>query len=105
MIIMNTTIHPADINYSSSYSISSENNYEKNKELFWIWALVYLIIAFVAVVGNELVLYAVYGKKNNGRLQYLYSSILSLAVADMLLGFIGIPLGILNAYYSGSLDG
>ena len=68
---------------------------------FCLWGMLYLIIAFIAVVGNGMVLYASYGNKNTGCLHYLDSLIKSLAVTDMLYGLIGIPCRILNTYLLG----
>ena len=73
----------------------------ENPALFIIWGILYVVIALVAAVGNGLVLYASYGNKNTGRLQYLDSIIKSLALTDMLYGLVGVPCRILNAYLLG----
>ena len=89
---------------------TSTNDNVTDTELGWIgqsthwfclWGMLYVIIALIAVVGNGMVLYASYGNKNTGRLQYLDSLIKSLAVTDMLYGLIGIPCRILNTYLLG----
>ena len=83
---------------SSNISVSS---YEKHKELFWVFATIYLFIGLLAVVGNVLVLYASISTRNIGRLRYFDGLIKSLAVADMLFGLIGIPGKIITSYYIG----
>ena len=77
----------------------SDNVYEKQKALFWVSVVAYLCISVLAVAGNGLVIYAAYGNKNTGPLRYLDDTVKSLAVADMLFGFIGTPLIIVNAYW------
>ena len=77
------------------------NVYEKNKGIFWVMTTVYLLVALVAIAGNGLVLYACFARTNLGSLRHFDSVIKSLATNDLLLGLIGIPCWIYQAYYAG----
>jgi hypothetical protein len=57
----------------------------------YLLAAINICVAIIAVLGNGLVLYAAYGNRNNGRLNYLDGVIKSLAVNDLIYGFFGIP--------------
>ena len=78
-----------------------QNNYEKYTGLFWAYAVITLFVALIAIIGNGFVLFITYGNRNSGRLRYLDSAIKSLAVADMLIGLIGIPCRIVVYYFRG----
>ena len=92
---------------STIYSTGTSNTTQEQgyvyeyQGLFGTWATIYLAIAFVAIGGNGMVLYATKGNRNTGRLQSLDSLIKSLALTDMLLGLFGIPCRILNSYLLG----
>ena len=83
------------------YDTKSNAGYYNNKALFWTDTTLFVFIGLITTVGNGLVLYAAYGNKNHGPLRYLDSAIKSLALTDMLFGFIGTPLIILG-YYTGN---
>ena len=70
--------------------------WEKDKALCWVLAIPYLCIAFVAVVGNALVLYVSVRHRNYGTLKHFDCVIKSLAVADMLYGLLGMPLRVVG---------
>ena len=57
----------------------------------YLLAAINICVAIIAVLGNGLVLYATYGNRNNGRLNYLDGVIKSLAVNDLIYGLFGIP--------------
>jgi hypothetical protein len=75
--------------------------YEKHEPLFYGLTIVYLCIALVAIIGNGLVLYVSYVKRNTGPLKILDGVIKSLAVADMLYGLIGMPCRVISNFYVG----
>ena len=77
------------------------STYERNKVLFWVGISLYLVLAFVATIGNGLVLYTSFRNFNWGPLRHLDNVIESLAMADMLYGLIGIPCQIAYDYYTG----
>ena len=81
------------------------NEYEKNKGTFWAIVTIYLLVALVAIAGNGLVLYASFTRRNLGSLRHFDIVIKSLAVNDLLLGLIGIPFRIYQAYYIGMYIG
>ena len=82
------------MNNSTAINISegANNDLGKHNGLFIAFTTIYVLIGFVALVGNGLVLHAAWSTKNHGTLRYFDSAIKSLAVADMLFGFIAIPL-------------
>ena len=43
--------------------------YERYKTMFWVCSTIYMCIAFIAITGNGLVLYASHASKNLGRLR------------------------------------
>ena len=93
---------------NSNSSDKSSNNetfpqtfYEENKATFWVCSVFYVCIAFVAVTGNGLVIYAAHVDKNLGRLRNFDIVIKSLAVTDMLFGLVGMPCRIIGSYYVG----
>ena len=93
-----------DVEYNSSLINSKhilENGYEKNKVAFWSFTTIYFSIAVVTVIGNGTVLYASCRSNNFSRLSFFDSAIKSLAVADMLLGLVGIPCRVSGVYYIG----
>ena len=102
---MNTTSNDNNLLQKDELEIGYDMNYhagyQNNKVLFWIDTTLFVLIGFIATSGNSLVLYASYGNKNKGPLRYLDSTIKSLALTDMLFGFIGTPL-ILLGYYTGN---
>ena len=60
----------------------------------YIFGLLAILIAVVAVIGNALVLYAAFGKQKLLRvkgLRNLDTVIKSLAVTDLMIGLVGIP--------------
>jgi hypothetical protein len=59
--------------------------------IFYLLAAINICVAIIAVLGNGLVLYAAYGNRNNGRLNYLDGVIKSLAVNDLIYGLFGVP--------------
>ena len=66
-----------------------------------------ILVAMVAIMGNGLVLYAAYGKRNSmkfSRLQDLDIVIKSLAVTDLLIGLVGIPARALAIWVEGYAD-
>ena len=86
---------------STTESFQPVSTYEENPEIFWFFAITYLITALVTVVGNGVVLYASCRSKNFSRLSFFDGAIKSLAVADMLLGLVGIPCRVAGVYYIG----
>ena len=72
--------------------------YDKNKGLFWGMLTLYVCIAVITAIGNGLVIYATYGKRNAGPLRYLDPVIKSLAVSDMLFGVLGTPFLLVSVY-------
>ena len=86
---------------SSSNENFPQSFYEKNKATFWVCSVIYVCIAFVAVTGNSLVIYAAHVDKNLGRLRNFDIVIKSLAVTDMLFGLVGMPCRIIGSYYVG----
>ena len=83
------------------YDMKYNAGYHNNKVLFWTETALFVFIGLITTVGNGLVLYAAFGNKNPGPLRYLDSAIKSLALTDMLFGFIGTPL-IIYGYYTGN---
>ena len=75
-----------------------DTGYENFSTLFWCMVVFYTSIAILSVIGNGLVLYAAYGNKNTGPLRYLDEVVKSLAIADLLYGFMGTPLGVYKYY-------
>jgi hypothetical protein len=96
----NISILQSTINETGTPGIY-QNNYEKYTGLFWAYAVITLFVALIAVTGNGFVLFITYGNRNSGRLRYLDNAIKSLAVADMLIGLIGIPCRIVVYYFRG----
>ena len=79
----------------------SLTSYEENLFTFWVVAVIYTCIGIVAIVGNGLVLYAIYGSRNLSMLRGFDGVIKSLAVADLLVGLIGVPIRIYESYNVG----
>ena len=102
-MIEETTSIPTAVNDSEAETILA-SDYERYKALIWGTGIVYLCIAVMAVIGNGLVLYAAYGKRNTGRLRHLDGVVKSLAVADMLFGLIGVPCKLTADYYVGKYN-
>ena len=75
--------------------------YEENKLVLWGLGVIFLCIALLAILGNAVVLYVTHFHKNNGPLGNLDIVIKSLAVADVLLGVIGIPSRLVVSRYEG----
>ena len=74
-------------------------SYESTSTFFWVGTVFCVLAGFIATVGNGLVLFTTRRSKNNGPFRYLDSTIKSLAFADMLFGFVGIPMVIIGYYY------
>lgn len=70
--------------------------------LFWVSVAVSVILAILSIIGNGIVIYVAGRKKNTGTLRYLNNAVRSLAVTDLVIGLIGIPLMIVY-YYWGQL--
>ena len=79
----------------------SLTSYEENLFTFWFVAVIYACIGIVAIVGNGLVLYAIYGSRHLSMLRGFDGVIKSLAVADFLVGSIGVPIRIYESYNVG----
>ena len=93
-------------NNITSYKLESPDQeqgmaYEEIKIEFWVSAVIFLCIGLVAIFGNGMVLYITHFHRNNGPLENLDLIIKSLAVADMLLGLIGIPSRITASRFEG----
>ena len=66
-----------------------------------------ILIGMVAIIGNGLVLYAAYRKKNSmkfSKLRSLDIVIKSLAVTDLLIGLVGLPARALARWVEGYFD-
>ena len=70
---------------------TDEVTFEIVKGVSYFLVAINIFVGILAVLGNGLVLYAAYGNRNNGRLNYLDSVIKSLAVNDLIYGLIGTP--------------
>ena len=79
----------------------SITKYEENIVTFWFVAAVYMCIGIVAIFGNGLVLYAIYGSKHVSMLRGFDGVITSLALADFLFGLVGVPIRIGESYNVG----
>ena len=79
----------------------SITKYEENIVTFWFVAAVYMCIGIVAILGNGLVLYAIYGSKHVSMLRGFDGVITSLALADLLFGLVGVPIRIGESYNVG----
>ena len=69
----------------------------------YISAFLALLIAVVAIIGNALVLYAAFGKQkllSVKTLRNLDTVIKSLAVTDLMIGLIGIPLRLIAVSFA-----
>ena len=94
-----------EVNINTTFNgCVKEMDYEKHETSFYALTVMYLCIALVAVVGNGLVLYVSYGKRNNGPLRILDGGIKSLAVADMLYGLVGMPCRVISNFYLGKYN-
>jgi hypothetical protein len=82
---------------SSEFAVGNAEEFQLN--LFLMGSIIYLGLAFVAVIGNGLVLYIAANNINLGHLQDMDDVIKSLAVADMLYGLLGVPSNLINNYY------
>ena len=66
-----------------------------------------VLIGMVAIIGNGLVLYAAYRKKNSMKFSVLRDLdivIKSLAVTDLLIGLVGLPARALARWVEGYFD-
>ena len=79
----------------------SLTSYEENLFTFWSVAVIYTSIGIVAILGNGLVLSAIYGSRNLSMLHGFDGVIKSLAVADLLVGLIGVPIRVYESYNLG----
>ena len=80
----------------------SITKYEENIVTFWFVAAIYMCIGIVAILGNGLVLYAIYGSKHVSMLRGFDGVITSLALADFLFGLVGVPIRIGESYNVGT---
>ena len=79
-------------NNSSNTSDINDINILINKHLLWLGTITSFLIALVIVLGNSLVLYAAQtGNMNVCRLRDHDGMIKSLALNDLLIGFVVIP--------------
>ena len=83
-------------------NISSEEGCNKSDDikhiaLFSTSTVISVILAIVAVIGNGIVIYRAGHERYGQALKYLSKPVRSLAITDLLIGLIGIPLII--AYY------
>ena len=87
--------------YTVKQNITShpQESYESTSTFFWVGTVFCVLAGFIATVGNGLVLFTTRRSKNNGPFRYLDSTIKSLAFADMLFGFVGIPMVVVGYYY------
>ena len=76
------------------------SHYHKYFEVFWIFITIYLLLAFVAILGNGLVIYASYRHRNTGPVRYFHGIVRSLAFADLFYGLLGMPVTTIK-YYMG----
>ena len=72
--------------------------YHKYLELFWVITATYSLLAFVAILGNSLVIYASYRHKNLSPLRYFDGVVRSLACADLFYGLLGMPITVITYY-------
>ena len=87
----NYTEDPIDIEGKFLFVATDDETFEIIRNISYCLAAINTLIGIIAVLGNGLVLYAAYGNRNNGRLNYLDGVIKSLAVNDLIYGLIGIP--------------
>ena len=95
----------ASSNWTTNFVLELDQHggaYEDNKLVFWGLAMIFLFIASIAIFGNGILLYVTYYSMNDGPLENLDIVIKSLAMADMLLGLIGIPSRLIVSRYEGT---
>ena len=68
-----------------------DTTYNICEYISYVLAAINICVGIIAVLGNGLVLYATYGNRNNGRLNFLDDIVKSLAVNDLIYGLFGIP--------------
>ena len=83
---------------------TSLTGYEKNKSLFWCFAVACISVAITTIIGNGFVIVAAQRKRNVSRLRYFDELVKSLALTDCLFGAIGVPLIVVNYYLGKYLD-
>ena len=88
----------AETNNSTEHEEVSR--YHKYFEIFWTFIAIYLLLAFIAVLGNGLVIYAACRHRNLGPLRYFDGVVKSLAFADLLYGLFGMPVTVIRSYMS-----
>ena len=74
--------------------------YHKYFAIFWGFVAIWSVLAFVAIIGNGLVIYASYRHRNLGPLRYFDGVVKSLAFADLLYGLLGMPVTVIRSYIS-----
>ena len=67
--------------------------------LFWVTGAVSVVLMLVAIVGNAMVFVIGGRRMKTGAFRHLYYAIRSLAITDLLLGAVGMPLIILYSYW------
>lgn len=83
-----------DYDFSNSSNSSCTNVTDKSQpQLNVPYTILESLVAFVAVIGNALVIVVFYRERRLRRRTNYY--IISLAIADFLVGFFGIPFAIL----------
>ena len=97
IFITTTTSHYQETENITSNS-TSLTGYEKNKSLFWCFAVACICVAIITIIGNGFVIVAAQRKRNVSRLRYFDGLVKSLALTDCLFGAIGVPLIVVNYY-------
>ena len=72
----------------------------RDSALFWVTSIISVILAVIGVVGNGTVIRLAHQKQNIGPMMCLNRAIKSLAITDLLIGLIGVPL-IITYYWWG----
>ena len=94
-----TTMENLSLVHSNTTYTAVKTVYEDTFVMFWGLVTFYICLAVVTVIGNSLVIYAAHVHRDNDISKSLALAIKSLAVADMLFGFVGIPMVIIGYYY------
>ena len=103
IFLTTTKSYYQDIESITSNS-TSLTGYEKNKSLFWCFAVACISVAITTIIGNGFVIVAAQRKRNVSRLRYFDELVKSLALTDCLFGAIGVPLIVVNYYLGKYLD-
>ena len=83
---------------NESSKATTLTGYEKNKSLFWCFAVACICVAIVTIIGNGFVIIAAKRNRNTSRLRYFDGLVKSLALTDFLFGAVGVPLIVVNYY-------